>query len=153
MVDKIHKLEKLTVQLLNLDGWKLEWTGEGYDSWDAQGLTPKGHECVIEMKFRNKYYDTKLLEQFKYDKLMATGKVAIYFVNDPKANYMYWLNNLKLKETKDMYCPDTTLWTKKKLLKPCYLLTEQEATIINPNDIDLTDKGVWSEYFKNSEKK
>ena len=153
MVDKIHKLEKLTVQLLNLDGWKLEWTGERHDSWDAQGLTPKGHECVIEMKFRNKYYDTKLLEQFKYDKLMATGKVAIYFVNDPKANYMYWLNNLKLNETVDMYCPDTTLWTKKKLLKPCYLLTEKQATIINPNDIDLTNKGVWSEYFKNSEKK
>ena len=153
MVDKTHKLEKLTVQLLNLDGWKLEWTGERHDSWDAQGLTPKGHECVIEMKFRNKYYDTKLLEQFKYDKLMATGKVAIYFVNDPKANYMYWLNNLKLNETVDMYCPDTTLWTKKKLLKPCYLLTEKQATIINPNDIDLTNKGVWSEYFKNSEKK
>jgi len=52
-----------------------------------------------------------------------------------------------------MYCPDTTLWTKKKLLKPCYLLTEKQATIINPNDIDLTNKGVWREYFKNSEKK
>ena len=153
MVDKTHKLEKLTVQLLNLDGWKLEWTGDRHDSWDAEGWTPKKNECVIEMKFRNKYYDTKLLEQLKYDKLMATGKVAIYFVNDPKANYMYWLNNLKLNETVDMYCPDTTLWTKKKLLKPCYLLTEKQATIINPNDIDLTNKGVWSEYFKNSEKK
>jgi hypothetical protein len=153
MVSKIHQLEKATIAILNLDGWSLQWTGEGYDSWDAQGLTPKGHECVIEMKFRNKHYDTKLLEKFKYDKLMATGKVAIYFVNDPKANYMYWLNNLKLNETVDMYCPDTTLWTKKKLLKPCYLLTEQQATIVNSNDTEFKPPKIWDKYFKDKEKK
>ena len=80
MVGKIHKLEQSIVQILNLDGWQLKWTGEGSQSWDAEGLTPKGKECVIEMKFRNKHYDTKMLEKFKYDKLIATGKVALYFV-------------------------------------------------------------------------
>ena len=33
-----------------------------------------------------------------------------------------------------MYCPDTTLWTKKKVLKPCYLLKEKDAAIINLNE-------------------
>jgi hypothetical protein len=46
---------------------------------------------------------------------------------------MYWLNNLTDLKKKDMYCPDTTLWTKKKLLKPCYLLDEAQASIINLN--------------------
>ena len=133
MVGKIHKLEQSIVKILNLDGWQLKWTGEGSQSWDAEGLTPKGKECVIEMKFRNKHYDTKMLEKFKYDKLIAKGKVALYFVNDPKNNYLFWLNELTDLEIKDMYCPDTTLWTKKKLLKPCYLLKEEDARIINKN--------------------
>ena len=102
MINKIHKLEQTIVQLLNLDGWKLKWTGEGSESWDAEGLTPKGKECVIEMKFRNKHYDTKMLEKFKYDKLIGTGKVALYFVNDPKANYLFWLNDIELPKEKNV---------------------------------------------------
>ena len=106
MINKIHKLEQAIVQILNLDGWELKWTGEGSESWDAEGLTPKGKECVIEMKFRNKHYDTKMLEKFKYDKLIGTGKVALYFVNDPKANYLFWLNDIELPKAVNKYCPD-----------------------------------------------
>ena len=134
MISKIHKLEKAVVDVLNLDGWKLEWTGEGSQSWDAEGLTPKGMECVVEMKFRNKHYDTKMLEKFKYDKLMDTGKVALYFVNDPKANYLFWLNDIEMPEPENKYCPDTTMWTKKRVLKPCYLLKEDNAILINKNN-------------------
>lgn len=134
MISKIHKLEKAVVDVLNLDGWKLEWTGEGSQSWDAEGLTPKGMECVVEMKFRNKHYDTKMLEKFKYDKLMDTGKVALYFVNDPKANYLFWLNDIEMPEPENKYCPDTTMWTKKRVLKPCYLLKEDDAILINKNN-------------------
>ena len=134
MLSKIHKLEQAIVQILNLDGWKLKWTGEGSQSWDAEGLTPKGKECVIEMKFRNKHYDTKMLEKFKYDKLIATGKVALYFVNDPKANYLFWLNDIEMPEPENKYCPDTTMWTKKRVLKPCYLLKEDNAILINKNN-------------------
>jgi hypothetical protein len=119
---------------LNLDGWNLKHTGEGFEHYDAIGTTPKGKECIIEFKFRKKYYKEKLLEVYKYDKLIKTNKIALYFVNDPKGNYMYWLNNLKDLKSKDMYCPDTTLWTKKKVLKPCYLLDESQASIINLND-------------------
>lgn len=134
MINKIHKLEKAIVLLLNFDGWQLKWTGEGSQSWDAEGLTPKGKECVIEMKFRNKHYNTKMLEKAKYDKLIATGKVALYFVNDPKANYLFWLNDIEMPEPVNKYCPDTTMWTKKRVLKPVYLLEESKAIIINKNN-------------------
>ena len=150
MINKIHNWEKAVVTLLNLDGWNLKHTGGGMESWDAIGTTPKGQECVIEMKFRNKYYDTKIIEKFKYDKLIETGKVALYLVNDPKGNYMFWLNNLKDLQTKDMYCPDTTLWTKKKILKPCYLLEEKDAAIINLNE--ELEIGIWDSYFQIKEK-
>ena len=115
--------------LLNLDGWDLTHTGEGFEHYDAIGTSPKGTEVVIEFKFRNKYYKEKLLECYKYDKLIETGKIALYFVNDPKGNYMFWLNNLKDLKVQDMYCPDTTLWTKKKVLKPARKM------------LDLTNKG------------
>ena len=149
-IESIKKLEQAVVKFMNFDGWDLEWTGDGFKHYDACGFTRKGNPCVIEMKFRNKYYDTKILEKFKYDKLIETGKVALYLVNDPKGNYMFWLNNLKDLQTKDIYCPDTTLWTKKKILKPCYLLEEKDAAIINLNE--ETKKGVWDSYFQIKEK-
>ena len=52
---KINKWEKAVVFLLNLDGWDLKWCGDGFTRYDAIGKTPKGKDCVIEMKFRNKY--------------------------------------------------------------------------------------------------
>ena len=138
MINKIHKLEQTIVQLLNFDGWQLKWTGEGSQSWDAEGLTPLKNgtrkECVIEMKFRNKHYDTKMLEKFKYDKLIGTGKVALYFVNDPKANYLFWLNDIELPKAVNKYCPETTMWGNKKVLKPCYLLEESKAVLVNKNN-------------------
>ena len=116
-------------------GWQLRWAGGGYDHYDAIGLTPKGHECVLEMKFRNKYYKEKLLEKYKYDALMGMSDdlVKLYLVSDTKGTYLYWLNYLELPEVKELYCPDTTLWTKKKVLKKVYLLTEDMASIVVPD--------------------
>ena len=57
VLNKIHQLEKAMVVLLNFDGWNLQWSGEGSERYDAKGKTPKGFDCVIEMKFRNKYYN------------------------------------------------------------------------------------------------
>lgn len=146
MLSKTHTLEKAVIDLLNYDGWNLTHTGKGFEYYDAIGLTPKGYECVIEMKFRKKYYEEKIIEVSKFNNLINTGKVAIYFVNDNNGNYMFWLNNLKDLEVKNIYCPDTTLWTKKRLLKPCYLLKENQAAIINYNDTNI--KGVWDDYFE-----
>ena len=62
--------------------------------------------------------------------------VKLYFVNDPKGNYLFWLNELKELQQKDFYCPDSSLWTKKKVLKPCYLIDEKDASIININEVE-----------------
>ena len=108
----VEKYEKATIGLMNLDGWKLEWCGSENTFYDARGLTPKGHKCVVEMKFRNKYYETKMLEKAKYDKLMSLPEdvVKIYFVNDTKGNYTYWLNTLELPDSESSNCPKTTMW-------------------------------------------
>lgn len=133
-IDDIHKWEKAVVHILNLDGWKLEHTGDGMEWYDAKGKTPKGHDCIIEMKFRNKHYPEKMLEKDKLERLLSLGVVAIYFVADSKGNYMYWLNNLILPEPVQLYCPETTLWNSKKVKKDCYLLDEKDAVVININE-------------------
>lgn len=134
-IKKVHKLENAYIQLLRLDGWDLTWTGEGHEHCDAVGITPKGHTCALEMKFRKKYYETKLLEKYKYDRLFnMEQEVKLYFVNDPRGNYLFWLNDIEMPPPQDMWCPDTTLWTKKKMLKPCYLLREEQAAVVNRYD-------------------
>ena len=132
-IEEVHIWEKALVTLLNFDKWELEWCGGGYEHFDAKGKTPKGFDCVVEMKFRNKYYEDKMLEKYKYDKLfeMDESIVKLYFISDPKGSYMFWLNKLKMPDPKDMWCPDTTLWTKKKILKPCYLIPENLAVTID----------------------
>ena len=136
-IQDVHKWEKAVITLLNFDGWELEWCGGGFDHYDAVGRTPKGFECVMEMKFRQKYYAAKMLEVDKYKRLMDMphDMVKLYFVNDPRANYLFWLNQIKLPEPVEMYCPDTTLWNSKKIKKPCYLLSEENASIINKNSL------------------
>ena len=131
----IHKWEKAVIMILNIDGWELEWTGENFEHYDAKGKTPKGLDCVIEMKFRTKYYEEKMLEKYKFDELMKLPKdiVKLYFINDPKGNYLYWLNNLEMPEPTKLYCPDTTIWTKTRLDKEVYLLKENQASRINLN--------------------
>jgi hypothetical protein len=138
-IKKINQWEKAVEMLLNFDGWELEWTGEGSSRFDAEGFTPekngKRFRCVIEMKFRNKYYEEKMLELDKYSALMNLDEdiIKLYFVNDPKGNFMYWLNTLKMPDTIKKYCPDTTMWTKKRILKDVYLLKENDAVRINLN--------------------
>lgn len=138
-IKKIKEFEKAVVLILNLDGWNLKIPEDNSSIYDAYGRTPKGKHCVIEMKFRNKYYETKMLEKHKFDNLMKIDEkvIKIYFVSDPKGNFMYWLNNLKMPETVKKYCPDTTMWTKKRILKDVYLLTENMASVINLNEQGL----------------
>ena len=134
-IKKVNQWEKAVVILLNSEGWDLKWSGEGFSRYDAVGKTPKGFDCVIEMKFRNKHYDTKMLEKDKYDSLMRLDKdiIKIFYVFDPKGNFLYYLNTLKLPKPVKKYCPDTTMWTKKMLLKDVFLLKENEAVRININ--------------------
>ena len=87
------------------------------------------------MKFRNKYYPTKMLEKDKYDALMSLGKdvVKIFYVFDTKGNFMYFLNTLKLPKLIKKTCPDKTMWTKNRIQKDVYMLNENDAVRINLN--------------------
>ena len=148
-VETIHSYEKAVIAILNLDGWQLEWTGENYSHYDAKGKTPKGHKCVIEMKFRNKYYSDKLIEKYKYDKLMEIDEkiIKLYFVADPKGNYLFWLNNIDIEQyNNSVYAPKTTMWNNNKMNKEVYLLPENLSSITNL--ISPENKGVWDDYFK-----
>lgn len=132
-IEEVHKFEQTVVMFMNeFLGWDLDWAGGKCDSFDAIGFSPKKIKCCIEMKFRNKYYPKKLLEKNKYDNMMEIDEelVKLYLVSDPKGTYMFWLNDLEMPEVKELYCPDTTLWTKKKVLKPVYLLSEEMASIV-----------------------
>ena len=132
-IETVIKFEKALVASLNLDGWRLVHTGETMLPYDAQGITPKGYKCVIEMKFRDKYYETKMLEVGKYNTLMKLDSdiQKFYFVNDPKGNYMFWLNDLKLDDPDELYCPKTTMWDNSKRKKSVYLLKEKQSIITN----------------------
>ncbi len=67
-IEQIKSFERQLIFLLNLDGWALQWTGEGYESFDADGYDDSGNTCVLELKFRKKAYRLKMLEKYKYDK-------------------------------------------------------------------------------------
>ena len=139
-IDNIHKWENAVVSVLNILGWELTWSGEGYKPYDAYGYTPKGFPCVIEMKFRQKYYENKMLEKKKYDTPMALPKdvVKIYFVADPQGNYFFWLNKLDLTDHTDAIdCPKNTLWNGKKIKKDVYLIPELRASQITKYDEDI----------------
>jgi hypothetical protein len=154
-IETVHSLEKAVVTILNIDGWQLKWCGEGNKHYDAEGLCPekngKRRPCVIEMKFRKKYYPDKLLEKYKYDKLMSLDKevVKLYFVNDPRGNYLYWLDNLNMPEPETRDIKKTTLWANDKTAKEIYLLPESKASIINYNETaERPEKSIWDDYFK-----
>lgn len=131
MIEKIKQWELATIGVLNLDGWDLEPSKE-FDCYDAIGTTPKGIKCIIEMKFRNDYYETKMLEVDKYNRMMAIPDcVKIYFVNDAKGNYMFWLDSMEMPEPKWISAPKTTMWKNNNVNKNVYMLPENKATIIN----------------------
>lgn len=134
-ISEVHKWERAVTMLLNVLGWDLEWVGKEDKSWDAEGYSMYNRKVVIEMKFRDKYYEEKLLEKYKYDKLMELPDdiIKIYFVNDPKANYMFWLDKIDMPEPIELYCPSTTIWNSKKIKKQVYLLKENMASRINLN--------------------
>jgi len=136
--EQTHKWEQGIIHLLNLDGWQLEWTGGDYEHYDAKGKTPKGYNCILEIKIRNEYYPTKLLERFKYEHLMSQKNcLKFYYVFDSKGNYLYFLDQLKLPEENNVQAGATTYsqGNKSKVNKSVYMLTESQAVIINKNSL------------------
>ena len=153
-IEITHNLEKAVVAILNFDDWQLKWTGESNKLYDAEGLTPekngKRTRCVIEMKFRKKYYEKKLIEKSKYDELMALDEdiIKLYFVNDPKGNYLFWLNGINMPEPETRDIRKTTLWNNGHQEKEIYLLPEAKASIVNVNQPEKTRKKYMGRVFQ-----
>jgi len=130
MLSQLNGLKQLEINkilCLNLKGWSLKPSPNHNDIYDAFGSTPKGYRCWMEMKFRKDYWTTKLLEKKKYDALMTLVGKKFYYVSDLKGQYLYRLDNLKMPPIVQRYCPSTTMWNKKKILKDVYLLQESHA--------------------------
>ena len=127
-----HKWEQGIIEILNLDGWDLTWTGGAMEHYDAKGKSPKGYDCVIEFKLRHSYYPTKILEKFKYEKLMQMDCLKFYYVFDLKGNYLYFLDTLVLPEKTIIYCKTTEKFDNQELIdKSVYMISENQASVIN----------------------
>jgi hypothetical protein len=127
-----HDFEKAVINIMNLDGWELEWCGGEYEHYDAKGKTPKGFDCVIELKLRHAYYPTKILEKFKYDHIMKEDCMKFYYVFDSGGNYLYHLDTLVLPEEVNIKCKVTEKFEDSYIMnKKCYMLTESQASIVN----------------------
>lgn len=140
-IKNIHKWEKAIVMFFNLDGWDLTWTGQHNKIWDAEGYTRKGNKVVLEMKVRKKYYENKMLEKSKYDKLMELPDdiVKLYYVADPKGNYLFWLDSINMPAIETLTIKHTSLWNENRIKKEVYMLPESKASIVNMYDDDLID--------------
>lgn len=124
--------EKKIIDNFNKDGWQLEWTGGSYEHYDGKGLTPKGFDCIIELKQRHDYYYSKLLEIYKYDKLIKYDGLKFYYVEDISGNYLFLLNDLILPKPSELFCSKTTEFENKDKINKCvYLLNESKAVIVN----------------------
>ena len=98
-IEKIHLLEQQLVFLLNLDGWQLEWTGEDYSHYDAEGLDLNGRKCIIEFKFRSEAYTDKMLEVYKYQALLDVDVPKRYYaVIDFKGCWVFDLDSIVYNE-------------------------------------------------------
>lgn len=124
--------EKQVIDNFNSQGWQLEWTGGSYEHYDSKGLTPKGFDCIIELKQRHDYYYSKLLEIYKYDKLMEFNGYKFYYVEDIAGNYLFLLNDLILPKPSELFCSKTTEFENNdKVNKGVYLLNESKAILVN----------------------
>lgn len=131
MISQIHAKEQLKVKELNFRGWNLKWSGGGFDHYDAIGKTCTGKNCVLEFKFRNDSYKTKMLEVYKYEKLLAMDDYLVfYLVSEQYFDYIFDLRDLTNLQKHELQCPTTTLWENQMITKEVFLLNASDAQTI-----------------------
>jgi hypothetical protein len=128
-----HKIwEQKIVTAMNSIGWNLTLSENEYEHYDAYGKTPKGFDCVIELKRRHKYYADKVMEVYKYEKLMEMECLKFYYVFDTRGNYLFLLDKLELPSSLLIQSGETTVFDKKNIIdKRVYFLSESKAIIKN----------------------
>ena len=140
--DESEQYEKTIALMMNgFLNFQLNWVGDENTFYDLRGLSPNGNKCVVEIKVRQKYYKEKMLEKYKYDKLMTLPDdvVKLYYVFDKKGSYLYWLNQMELPPVKSIRCPSTTMWSKDRKDKEVYLLPERLASLVDYNTLTKED--------------
>lgn len=140
--DESEQYEKTIALMMNgFLNFQLNWVGDENTFYDLRGLSPNGNKCVVEIKVRQKYYKDKMLEKYKYDKLMTLPDdvVKLYYVFDKKGSYLYWLNQMELPPVKSIRCPSTTMWSKDRKDKEVYLLPERLASLVDYNTLTKED--------------
>jgi hypothetical protein len=140
--DESEQYEKTIALMMNgFLNFQLNWVGDENTFYDLRGLSPNGNKCVVEIKVRQKYYKDKMLEKYKYDKLMTLPDdvVKLYYVFDKKGSYLFWLNQMELPPVKTIKCPSTTMWSKDRKDKEVYLLPERLASLVDYNTLTKED--------------
>lgn len=113
-------------------GWDLNLSENEYEHYDAYGKTPKGFDCVIELKRRHKYYPDKVMEVYKYERLMEMKCLKFYYVFDPRGNYLFLLDKLELPCSLLIKTSETIIFNKKNIVdKRVYFLSESKAILKN----------------------
>lgn len=131
----IFELETQLVFLLNLDGWQLIKSEDEFAVFDAYGYDTNGKRCVVEFKFRNDYYDTKMMELKKYDSLMAINTTKKYYcVIDSGGAYMFDLDHIDKSDCHTIDLPKKTITDKpEKKQKQIFFLKKSDAIAYNYN--------------------
>jgi len=128
-----HKIwEQKILTAMNSIGWNLTLSENEYEHYDAYGKTPKGFDCVIELKRRHKYYADKVMEVYKYEKLMEMECLKFYYVFDTRGNYLFLLDKLELPCSLLIQSAETIVFDKKNIIdKRVYFLSESKAILKN----------------------
>ena len=87
----------------------------------------------ITKAFVDRSEKSKELNSYITEDFSNAIEKAKKFDQSPKGNFMYYLNTLEMPKPVKKYCPDKTLWTKKRINKDVYLLKENQAVRININ--------------------
>jgi hypothetical protein len=113
-------------------GMNLKKTEDKFCRWDFTD-----ESFIVELKIRDKYYSTKLLQADKGLNLVMSAesldKIPLYIVTDEKGVYVYNLNKINLLENSihEVVAPVTTEFDKNKMItKYCYKLSEDKASRI-----------------------
>jgi len=132
--DTISELETQMVFLLNLDNWQLKKCRDKYSIFDAYGYDYNGKKCVMEFKFRQEFYQTKMLEHKKYASLMGLNKYdkKYYCVIDSGGCHVYDLSQIDISDKQKMDLPKKTITDNpEKKQKEIYFLKNDKAIVYN----------------------
>ena len=130
MIDKeIEMLEQINTKIGHAS-----LVASKYNSYDAVS-----DNYIIEFKYRDKYYATKMIEASKlyinYQQAQLKNRQFLYVVKDPEGMFVFNISKLIHKEINylpvPMSCPKNTEFRKSsKIIKWTYMLPDSMAVQI-----------------------